>query len=358
MKKNENKKKTTKHSQVPEQKIKQAMTEQTTMESAMDWLRSQGYKFANQRMRPLLRKHKPSTIVAGKRLQLVLDNPILSEELKDALRASTRPYTFTFDIESTPLIAMVWGAFKQFLSPSQIVQYNKLLSIQFKLITDDTIYNLTRQDYSHEELVKLTHDLLTITDVVIAQNGVQFDVKMMNMFFIEMGLTPPSEYKVADTMLIAKSVTRFPHKSLAGMGKQLSLKSQKQDNSGFSLWTRCMSGYDLVGSFWQLLGIDGKPDPEAWDEMIEYGVYDILATEELYLRLRPWHKTHPNHNLYNDSHTPVCPKCGSIHIKYDGVARTGVNRVYALVCSTCGGRSKERYTALSKEKRQSVIANS
>jgi hypothetical protein len=56
-------------------------------------------------------------------------------------------------------------------------------------------------------------------------------------------------------------------------------------------------------------------DPEALKHDEEYCKQDVLSTEELYLFLRPYMKTHPNMSVLMDRYVPLkedevyCPRC-------------------------------------------------
>lgn len=319
-------------------------------------MRDQGFSFGTQemcnRMRSIIAQKQPATEHIEVRDMV---NTSIKEEFTASILAAKRPLIVHLDIENSPNIAMTWGAFKQFLSPNQIMQYPELLSVQFKILGEGFMYNLTRVKHSHEELVRVAYDVLNQADAIIAHNGVMFDDKMLKTFFLELGLLPPAPYKVIDTFLEAKQF-RTQHKSLSGLGRQLGLKKQKLDNSGFSLWIRCMDGIIFKDpSQFPHLKLTGEINLEAWDEMIDYGSYDILAMEELYYKLRPWIKNHPNFNLYSDKEQPVCIKCGSTNLKAEGETYTTVGRFYAMRCQDCGSISRERTNNMSKDKRATVI---
>lgn len=51
----------------------------------------------------------------------------------------------------------------------------------------------------------------------------------------------------------------------------------KFDTGGFELWARCMDN-----------------DIAAFEEMLEYNIYDVVLLEGLYQRIAPWYSTHVN----------------------------------------------------------------
>lgn len=56
-------------------------------------------------------------------------------------------------------------------------------------------------------------------------------------------------------------------------------------------------------------------EDEAFEEMLEYNVQDVVVLEQLYLRLRHWSKTHPNIALLEPTGVARCVCCGSTDLK-------------------------------------------
>ena len=82
-----------------------------------------------------------------------------------------------------------------------------------------------------------------------------------------------------------------------------------------------------------------------------YNVQDTVALEEVYLKLRPYIKAHPNVSLYSDINEKQCCNCGSTNI--DEIedklyyTSTGAYRMYRC---KCGAISRGRKTILQKSK--------
>src|SRR5690606_10827209 len=75
-------------------------------------------------------------------------------------------------------------------------------------------------------------------------------------------------------------------------------------------------------------------------KMKKYNEMDIELLEKLYLKLRPWHKTHPNLSVMGDAE--ACPKCQSTNRQYRGYIYTNTTVYRRLQCKDCGGWFKER----------------
>lgn len=258
------------------------------------------------------------------------------------------PYIVTVDIETSPLKSYHWGLWDQNVSLDQIQDEWSILSFSAKWLHEkDIIY----MDTSKNGIDKLRDDsklleelwkILDKADIVIAQNGKKFDVKKIKARMIMLKMKPFSPIKVIDTKIEADKHFGFTSKKLEWMTKHLTkLKKLKHKLfPGFELWTECL-----------------KNNKKAWEEMKEYNCVDTLATEELYLIMRPWIEGHPNVGIYTEAEDIVCPKCGSKHVQKRGKSYTQTGEYHRYQCTDCGGWSRSRYVTNTKEKRKSLLSN-
>jgi DNA-directed RNA polymerase subunit RPC12/RpoP len=69
--------------------------------------------------------------------------------------------------------------------------------------------------------------------------------------------------------------------------------------------------------------------------MIKYNNQDVRGLEDVYLKLRPYIKNHPNLGvIMGDS---VCPNCGSSHLEeeYNKFYYTSANKFQIYRCMNC-----------------------
>lgn len=254
----------------------------------------------------------------------------------------------TLDIETSPILAYVWGLFKQFVGLNQIHTDWSILSFSYKWLGEKKVYHHNtggrgvKKVRDDSALLKLLWQVLDEADIIVAQNGVKFDMKKINARFIEAGLPPPSPYKVIDTLLEAKKIAAFTSNRLAWLSDILTdvPKDEHKDFPGFELWTECLAD-----------------NPRAWKSMQRYNDIDIRGTEGVYLKLRPYMIGHPNVAAYNDDEDVQCPKCGSKHLQSRGVARTQSGEYKRYQCLDCGGWARGRYTQNTTGKRKSLLSN-
>lgn len=260
----------------------------------------------------------------------------------------TQPRIVTLDIETSPILAYVWSLWKQNVGLNQIVEDWSILSFCYKWLGDKKVHyadcrgqgTAVRDDFL---LLQALHAVLDEADIVVAQNGKKFDVRKINARFLIEGFTPPSPFKVVDTMLEARSIAAFTSNRLEWLSAVLTDTPKSKHNKfpGFGLWTECLADNEL-----------------AWKEMEKYNIIDVRATEKLYLKLRPYIVGHPNIGNYIDGDdTPVCPKCGSHKLQKRGTSRTQVGVYDRYQCNTCGGWSRSRYTTNTLRKRHALLSN-
>lgn len=247
------------------------------------------------------------------------------------------------DIETSPHMAWVWKFWKENVGAKQVLENGTMLSFAAKWLNEAEVFY---EDVSgQDELSMMTKlfKLLDEADIVVAHNGDKFDLPHIQGRGLVLGLPPPSPYKTVDTVKVARYEFNFPSNSLEYLSIVLNLKTKKDGHKkfpGFELWLGCLAN-----------------NPEAWAEMKEYNIIDIVVLEELYLRMRPYMRRHPNVGVFDDNTDTVCPKCSSNDIHWRGYAHTSVGRYHRFQCNTCGGWGRSRSTVLPTEVGKKLAIN-
>jgi hypothetical protein len=255
-----------------------------------------------------------------------------------------QPKVLILDIETSPILSYVWGLWNNNVGLNQIHTDWHVLSWAAKWLgapESEVMYEDQRNAKNIEDdsqILKKMWKLLDEAEVVITQNGVKFDIKKLNSRFIMNGFQPPSSFKNIDTLRLAKRHFGFTSNKLEYLTDKLCTKYKKSGHakfSGFSLWRECLAG-----------------NKEAWNEMKEYNILDILSLEELYYKMIPWDSS-VNFNLYHDEDIHVC-KCGSLEFVKSGFYYTSVGKYQKHKCKKCGAEVRDSKNLLSKEKRKSL----
>lgn len=259
-------------------------------------------------------------------------------EVKAQDTVKKAPKILILDIETSVCIAMVYQkqVWKANIGPDKILSDWYILSWSAKWLGSKDIISerLTGKEALNENdkrIMRSLWDLLQEADVVIAHNGKKFDIPNINTRFIINGLMPTHEYKQIDTLEVVRKQFGFTHNSLNALAKVFGIEGKIE--TGFDLWKRCVFG-----------------DDEALAEMEVYNRHDVEMLEELYMKLRPYIKSHPNYSLYMDTDKFVCTHCGSEHIVPDGEYFTFTGKYNTYRCSDCGAISRERKSTLPKGK--------
>lgn len=257
-------------------------------------------------------------------------------------KPTKRPRVLLFDIETAPIIAHVWGLFDQNVGLNQIQKDWHILSWAAKWLGDKTIMyadqRKARKIENDRRILKGIWKLLDDADIVVTQNGKQFDVKKLNARFIIHGFPPPSPFKHIDTLQISRKTFGFTSNRLEYLATTLKAKDKKltkREFEGFTLWKECLAG-----------------NMRAWREMEKYNKLDVLALEHVYKRLIPWDST-LNFNLFRSGTEHVCT-CGSRRLQRRGFHYSQKGKFQIYRCLDCGKWTRSSQNLLSKEKRDSL----
>lgn len=226
----------------------------------------------------------------------------------------------TLDLETSPNVAHVWGLWQQNVSLSQLMESTEVISFAAKWHGAKPVHFSSIHHDDKPTMLQRAHDLLDEADAVVGWNHKSFDMKHLRREFAEAGLLPPSPWKDIDLLDVVKKNFRFPSNKLQYVSKTLGLKGKVQ-HSGHDLWVRCMAG-----------------DEKAWAVMRRYNKQDVVLTEQLYDKLRPWISNHPNVALYTeDLEERSCPRGCSGIPQRRGFATTGLGKYPRFQCQECGG---------------------
>jgi hypothetical protein len=265
--------------------------------------------------------------------QLNVPKSTLSDYLrKGKVEPTKEPKILLIDVETSPMVAFVWQRWKANISQEQLIRESNILTYTAKWLgSTQAIINAaeatdTTNDY---DMVKEMRDLLDECDIVVAFNGIRFDVPVINARILYHGLAQPSPYKIIDPMTIAKKQFRFSSNSMDAIAAYFNL-DRKLKHAGFSLWKRAVAG-----------------EQEAIDEMLEYNIQDVVILEQVYLKLRPWSTTLPSLAVIKEEN--CCPCCGSTDIKpTDKFHITNVSKYPLFVCDSCGKFHRSRVNVLKR----------
>lgn len=263
--------------------------------------------------------------------KLLKENNSLNEDIyKVKLNDNCKyklPKILILDIETAPLKAFVWKLWKEDIYIDRIISDWFCISWSAKWLYGASVMSdvlnsgeiLLEDDY---RIMKNLWNLIQEADIIITHNGKKFDIPRINTRFILHGFPPSKPYLQIDTKEQASKLFSFSSNKLDYLAKQFGF-DQKLETT-FELWKKCLEG-----------------DEESLDYMVTYNIHDVELLEEIYLKMRPYIKSHPNVGLYFESNESVCTHCGSNELIHESeyYTRMGIYDVYR--CS-CGALSRVR----------------
>jgi uncharacterized protein YprB with RNaseH-like and TPR domain len=255
---------------------------------------------------------------------------------------TTKPVIRFLDIETAPNIAHVWSFWDTNVGLNQVLEDGFILSFSYKDLGGDWVYYEENRSKDDKAITKKLIDALDSADIVVGHNGDRFDIPWIQGRAAIYGLNPPSPFRTIDTFRECKKLFRFPSYKLEYVSRVLGCtpKLKHKKFPGHELWLECLRDND-----------------EAWEEMATYNMQDVETLEEVYLKIRPWIKRHPQVGMYSHDETPMCPKCGSAHINYRGFLVTQQGKYHKFQCQECGGWGRLSANTVSRYKREKLGRN-
>jgi hypothetical protein len=257
------------------------------------------------------------------------------------------PKILILDIETSPHLVYTWGHRDQNIGLNQVVRDSYVLMYCAKWLDSEEIISDSLPDHKSyykknphcdKKVAESAWKLFDEADIIVAHNGDRFDIKWLRFIFLKHNMVPPSDYMTVDTLKQSRANFYLPTHSLDNLGKQLT-NDRKMKHSGFDLWTGCMNGNE-----------------ESWATMLEYCKQDVRLLEEVYLKILPYMKNHPNHGLYRTNlyDGTVCKNCGSNRLRSKGQRTTRAGRYRRYQCNDCGSNLQGTENLMPKELRKSM----
>jgi len=249
-----------------------------------------------------------------------------------------------FDIETYPFLAYSFNKWKTNINDDFIVHDWGMLCWSAKWLFSDEVMSdkMTEEELNNLDDSRISRsiwELINEAEVVIAHNGVKFDIKKVNTKFLEYEIGRPSPYQVIDTLIHVRKRFAITSNRLDYIAKNFfGIEGKLQTETG--LWRRCMDKEYLALEF-----------------MSEYCDQDVRVLEDVYLLMRAWISPHPNLALFSVTESDGCPVCLSDEREFTSTTyNTYVNRYESYRCLNCGHiyRSRTTLTPLKDNKGMKV----
>ncbi len=212
------------------------------------------------------------------------------------------PKILIVDVESLPMLTATFTLYPERIGHDNIIQDWSMVCFAWKELGKSRISAVSVLDdpkrfkkNSGDDyfVIKSLRDLLEDVDVLIGHNFAGFDIKILTSRIIYHGLPPLPKIHVVDTLKEVRKVAKFSSNRLDYLGKHLLGEGKLETSKG--LWLRALKG-----------------DRKAIQDMVTYNKGDIKVTEDVYLKLRPYMKSHVHIGaLEGWDKNETCNKCGS-----------------------------------------------
>lgn len=269
--------------------------------------------------------------------------PSRLKHIAPRIAANVRARALTIDIERLPgqvsvqhrgfnITGPAWdlNALKHVIgrrvSPDDVIEWPRTICAAARWYGEDEVMFAAEWEVGgYDGFMRRVWEWVDEADILIGHNMDAFDSKHLMGGWAEMGLPAPSPYKVIDTLKIARRSFNMESNTLDALAKRLGVDSKT----------------DKYDARIARAAVDG--DKEAQQTLASYNRGDIVASEALFDRLRPYAKGLPHLGMWTDDPL-ACPNCGT------AMEQTG-RKVHALVqayegmqCPSCGthGRGTTR----------------
>ena len=173
----------------------------------------------------------------------------------------------------------------------------------------------------YDGFMRRVWDVFNDADLIIGHHADRFDARHLMGGWAEMGLPAPSPYKVIDTLKIARGTFAYESNTLDALNKRLGIDA-KTDKYDVKIARAAVNG-----------------DKEAQEALSAYNRGDIIASEALFDRLRPFAKGIPHLGMWTDDEL-ACPSCGHTMTATGKTVHANVQRYEHLHCPNCGAHAR------------------
>lgn len=185
-------------------------------------------------------------------------------------------------------------------------------------------YDLYKKDPTNDKkLVKDATAILEEADIICGHYSRKFDLPFINTRLLYHNL-PVIGFKAhIDTWHVARYQMKMHSNRLDAISKFLECLDEKSPVAG-NHWVKAQAG-----------------NKNSLNYIIKHNKLDVLVLEQVYEKIRPLIKNHPNMNIL-DKALNSCPCCGNKPVQKRGWSIAGVSRTRRYWCRNCGHWSKGR----------------
>lgn len=208
------------------------------------------------------------------------------------------------------------------IHPDDVTEWPRTICAAWKFYDEAEVHFAAEWEVGgYDGFMHRVWDVVDESSVAVGHNAERFDMPLLMSGWAMMGLPAPSPYKVIDTLKIARTAFSMPSNTLDSLAKRLGVNA-KTDK------------YDVVTARAAVAG-----DIAAQAKLREYNMGDIVASEALFDRLRPYAKGLPHLGMWSTDQL-ACPNCGHAMTLTGKRAHANVQAYEATICPSCGAHGR------------------
>jgi DNA polymerase elongation subunit (family B) len=245
-----------------------------------------------------------------------------------------------FDIETSYNIVKSWRiGYNININPSDIIHERAIICLSYKWEGEDTVHTLTWNKGNDKRIIEQFVELLKDASEVVGHNLDKFDLKWVVTRAAFHGILALPKYQSYDTLKKARSHFNFNSNKLDYVAKFLGLDGKRDYRgkySGTEMWDKIIL----------------ENNQEALREMVLYCEQDVILTEEVYNKLRPYTEASVHHGVLQGNGPCSCPNCAATNVALEKTMVTRAGTIKRLMgCGECETKffiSNTRYLNLIK----------
>lgn len=235
------------------------------------------------------------------------------------------------DIETLPGEYYSWSPKVEYLSPDMQIKDWSISCWAAKWLFESEVMGqavsaseaFERNDRS---ILEGIWKLMDEADIIVTQNGINFDIMKLNTKFVENHFKPPSRFLNVDTLKTAQKVFGFSYNRLDELGQKLGIG--KKLEMTFKDWVSCLT--------------NDEDAEKALAHKLKYCKRDVAPLlEDVYLAMLPFMPNHPNMNVYSTLDQDVCRNCESTDLNWGGKPYATPQGLWmSWRCNACGATGR------------------
>lgn len=242
------------------------------------------------------------------------------------MQSDNKPKILYFDIETTITIFAGFSLGNQYVTHDQVLKRPQVMCISWAW-NDDKVqhgtfdlkkYDLLKKDDDADfKLLERFSREYAKADLVVTQNGVNFDVPWLRSRIIKYKLPPLPEVQHDDTYLQTKKTVKHLSHKLDDVGDFLGYGRKADHGHGMDWWIQIAQGNKTILS-----------------KIVKYCDEDVVKLRKVYKHQLPYVKSKLNMSTFTGK--ACCPQCSSTDLIKDGFARPGLAKYQRYRCNSCG----------------------